>query len=76
MSTHNPTIPSTAVRAVWQRDKPLLKSEATRPYLHPGDQAQNVERMQSFRSSSARGSTSAATSLACAICSQAAGCMK
>ena len=48
MSTHNPTIPSTAVRAVWQRDKPLLKSEATRPYLHPGDQAQNVERMQSF----------------------------
>ena len=48
MSTHNPTIPATAVRAVWQRDKPLLKSEATRPYLHPGDQAQNVERMQSF----------------------------
>ena len=48
MSTQNPSIPTTAVRAVWQRDKPLLKSEATHPYLHPGDQAKNVERMQSF----------------------------
>ena len=48
MSTQNPALSNVAARAVWQRDKPLLKSEASRPHLHPGAPAQNVERMQSF----------------------------
>ena len=48
MSTQNPVLPNVVARAVWQRDKPLLKSEATRPNLHPGEPAQNVERMRSF----------------------------
>ena len=48
MSTQNPVLPTVAARAVWQRDKPLSKSEAARPHLHPGEAAHNVERMQSF----------------------------
>ena len=48
MSTQNPVLPNVVARAVWQRDKPLLKSEATCPHLHPGEPAHNVERMQSF----------------------------
>ena len=48
MSAQNPVLPTVAARAVWQRDKPLSKSEAARPHLHPGEAAHNVERMQSF----------------------------
>ena len=48
MSANNPVFSNIAARAAWQRDTPLLKSEASRPHLHPGAPAHNVEQMQSF----------------------------